>query len=53
MKKEKDFYTSPDVDVVELRVEGVICQSGNIAITGFSEDDEPLMNSILFGEGLF
>ena len=27
MKKEKDFYTSPEVDVLELRTEGVICES--------------------------
>lgn len=28
MKKEKDFYTSPEVETLELRIEGIICQSG-------------------------
>ena len=27
MKKEKEFYTSPEVNVFTLQSEGVICQS--------------------------
>ena len=27
MKKEKEFYTSPEVNVFTLQGEGVICQS--------------------------
>ena len=39
MKKEKDFYTSPEVDVIELRVEGVICQStGGMDIPNWGND---------------
>ena len=43
MKKEKVFYTSPEVDVIELRVEGVICQSLNgTTIDPFIDDANPL-----------
>ena len=27
MNKEKDYYTSPEVDVIKLCFEGIICQS--------------------------
>ena len=29
---EKEFYTSPEVDVFTVQTEGVICQSGNFGI---------------------
>ena len=28
--KTKDFYTSPEVDVLVVQPEGVICQSGKV-----------------------
>lgn len=40
MKKEKDFYTSPEVETLELRIEGIICQS----ITGKDIESGELEN---------
>ncbi len=48
MKKAKDFYTSPEVDVLELRVEGVICQSGDLIF-----GDPGLPGGILDDGGMF
>lgn len=35
---KKAFYTSPEVDVLVVQPEGVVCQSGNFGIGGFTDD---------------
>ena len=40
MKKQKVFYTSPEVEILELRVENLICASGEIGINGFGNDED-------------
>ena len=34
---EKEFYTSPEVDVFTVQTEGVICQSGNYGINDWND----------------
>ena len=47
MKKQKVFYTSPEVEILELRVENLICASGEIGINGFGNDDDVLNSSTM------
>lgn len=35
-------YEAPAVDVLEIRGEGVLCQSGNFGIGDWEEDNDPL-----------
>ena len=35
-------YEAPAVDVLEIRGEGVLCQSGNLGIGDWEEDNDPL-----------
>ena len=48
MKKEKEFYTSPEVDVLELRVEGVVCQSMDGGIDNGTVDDWGTLSAPIF-----
>ena len=35
---KKQLYTTPEVDVLVLQTEGVVCQSGDFSIGGFEDD---------------
>lgn len=37
--KNKELYESPTTDAVELRFEGVLCQSPHPDFTGFGEEE--------------
>ena len=41
---KKQLYTTPEVDVLVLQTEGVVCQSGegDFGINGFTDDIESL-----------
>ena len=39
---KKQLYTTPEVDVLVLQTEGVVCQSGEFEINGFTDDIESL-----------
>ena len=39
---EKELYTSPEVKVFNVRIEGVICQSGDMTIPDWQNDGNPL-----------
>ena len=36
---EKDNYTSPSIEVVEIQTEGVLCMSGNGAYEDLTEEE--------------
>lgn len=42
MKKEKEFYASPEVEAFILQSEGVVCQSPGAKINDWEDDDDPL-----------
>ncbi len=37
--KNKELYESPTTDIVELKYEGVLCQSPHPDFTGFGEEE--------------
>ena len=39
---KKELYTSPEVKVVDLHIEGVICGSPDISINDWTDDGDPL-----------
>ena len=39
---KKELYTSPEVKVFNVRIEGVICQSGDMSIPDWQNDGNPL-----------
>ena len=43
MNFSKQDYESPTTAVLELRVEGFICQSGNMTIPNWQDDGDPLI----------
>ena len=40
---QKELYTSPEVAVLTLQSEGVVCQSGNMIIPEWQDDGYPLI----------
>lgn len=40
---QKELYTSPEVAVLTLQSEGLICQSGNMTIPNWQDDGDPLI----------
>ena len=40
---QKELYTSPEVTVLTLQSEGVVCQSGNMSISNWQDDGDPLI----------
>ena len=43
--KRRFFYESPTTDVVDVKCQGIICQSGLRGNDPFSEGGDPLQNS--------
>ena len=40
MINEKEVYTSPTTDVLELRFEGIICESNDSTIPGWGDGSD-------------
>lgn len=43
IQQKKTDYESPTTAILELRSEGLICQSGNMTIPNWQDDGDPLI----------
>jgi hypothetical protein len=51
---KKEFYTSPEVDVLEVKIEGVVCQSLTGGTAGAPGDPgAPFVPDDIFNGGVF